>query len=159
MNPDDTLNAIDAALEGWSGYDQVVSPDAMRWAPETPGPSSSGRLTPLSAGAATFGDTTYRHINTAPTPEQLRQATEAFQHIVQRNHAGLLAWMRLVADHVNKAVRSVHIGTAPVAYGGDYRRHRRRCRVCNPAGNPKPLKADGADYRRRRKNRNRRRRG
>lgn len=158
MNPDDTLNAIDAALEGWNDYDLSVSPDAMRWAPDEPALDSQ-ELVPISTGGAAVGYTVYRPSGAAPTPEQMQQSVAAFRHIVQRNQAGLLAAMRMVAAHVSKTIRHVHVGTAPLAYGDDYRRHRRRCRFCNPAGNPKPLTVDGADYHRRRKNRNKRRRG
>jgi hypothetical protein len=42
-----------------------------------------------------------------------------------------------------------HVQIAPRLYGDDYRRHHRICRLCNPAGNPKPLAVNGGEYRRR----------
>ncbi|WP_181871038.1 hypothetical protein [Sphaerisporangium album] len=41
--------------------------------------------------------------------------------------------------------------------GPQYARHRRRCRACNPAGNPRPLPINGHEYARRRRARARRR--
>jgi hypothetical protein len=51
-----------------------------------------------------------------------------------------------------------HPRLAVVLYGDDYRRHRRTCRLCNPAGNPKPLPINGVEYRRRTRARRRRNR-
>jgi hypothetical protein len=51
-----------------------------------------------------------------------------------------------------------HPRLAPLVYGNDFRRHRICCTLCNPAGNPKPLTANGADYRRRTRARRRRNR-
>jgi hypothetical protein len=33
---------------------------------------------------------------------------------------------------------NVHRWFAPLSYGSDYRRHRRRCRMCNPQGTRPP---------------------
>lgn len=58
------------------------------------------------------------------------------------------------------AVRDAnHARMAPRLFGDDYRRHRRRCPICNPNGFPKPLAANGREYTRRthaRRRRNRR---
>lgn len=68
--------------------------------------------------------------------------------------------MKSAVVSIGKAFRLVvdanHPQFALMTYGDDYQRHYRSCRLCNPAGNPKPLHVDGAEYRRRR---NRRRRG
>lgn len=55
--------------------------------------------------------------------------------------------------------RGLHRPLAPTIYGDEFRRHRRRCRICNPRGNPLPMKADGREYARRLKARRRRGRG
>lgn len=64
--------------------------------------------------------------------------------------------VRAVRDAAQAVTNQRHPKIAPRLYGEDYRRHRRSCRLCNPTGNPKPLKVDAGEYRRRR---NRRRRG
>lgn len=53
-------------------------------------------------------------------------------------------------------VESIHRQFAPLTSADGYRRHRRRCRICNPAGNPRPLTVNGAEYHRRRSRRRRR---
>lgn len=150
MNTDDTLSAIDAALAGWSDYDGIVSEDAMRWAPEEPAPvitstaewtdigwtDTDQRLVDISPGTAIIGEHTFR----------------AFREAIP----SIASTTQVLVVHLEGAARSIHAGTAPLVYGDDYRRHRRGCRFCNPAGNPKPLKVNGADYTRRRKNRRRR---
>lgn len=53
----------------------------------------------------------------------------------------------------------IHVRIAPRLYAEEYRWHRRACRLCNPAGNPRPLRVNGAEYTRRtraEKRRNRR---
>lgn len=40
----DVLADIDAAMEGWHGWDPAVSDDAMRWAPEVPARADDGLL-------------------------------------------------------------------------------------------------------------------
>jgi len=69
---------------------------------------------------------------------------------------GIRPRMKALRVQLSANVRSAHVSLAPLMYGDDYSRHRRSCRVCNPAGNPKPLKVDGREYARRRKNRRRR---
>lgn len=64
--------------------------------------------------------------------------------------------MRPLASEIAKLTVTTHVTYGPVIYGDGHRRHRRTCCMCNPAGNPKPLKVNGADYARRRKNRRRR---
>ena len=133
-DPDETLSAIDAAIDGWTGYDGAVSPDAMRWAP-------------LPAD-----HTTTRELSIALTAEQV----EAFRHFaerVKRHHEVMLRAAQRAAKGLLQVVARAHAATAPITYGDDYRKHRRSCRACNPAGNPRSLKVNGADYTRRRKNR------
>lgn len=73
-----------------------------------------------------------------------------------------VAEMGLAFGTVGKSFKSLaersHVQIAPRLYGDDYRRHRRPCRLCNPAGNPKPLTVNGAEYRRRTRARRRRNR-
>lgn len=56
-----------------------------------------------------------------------------------------------------KSVQLPHDDLARLMYE-DYRAHRIRCRLCNPAGNPKPLRVNGAEYQRRTRARRRRNR-
>ena len=146
-DPDDTLSAIDAAIDGWNGYDDTVSDDAMRWAPEPP--EVERRWRGAEANLAILDEAA------RVTPEQ----AEAFRRLadrVRQQQGAVLITIRALTKGFAKVTAHVHAATAPAAYGDEYRRHRRNCRACNPAGNPKPLKVNGADYARRRKNRRRR---
>lgn len=154
-DPDETLSAIDAAIEGWNGYDGTVSPDAMRWAPEQPERQWHG-------ARATLTILDEAHVLVEParqsvtlTPEQVETFRRFADH-VRRQHEVMRRAFQGFAKNLLKVVARTHATTAPAAYGDDYRRHRRTCRACNPAGNPKPLKVDGREYARRRKNRRRR---
>lgn len=61
-------------------------------------------------------------------------------------------WVQ-VLRHVTDVV---HRMQAPRLFGRDYRRHRRKCPVCNPAGFGRPLAIDGREYHRRLRARHRR---
>jgi hypothetical protein len=63
-----------------------------------------------------------------------------------------------VAEVVKQPAARRHAKLAPLLYMGEYRRHRRTCRLCNPNAGPKPLPINGAEYARRRKARTRRNR-
>lgn len=214
-DPDETLSAIDAAIEGWNGYDDSVSDDAMRWAPEQPKREWRGaeptltirdEVNHISAGpvyvapAGTPPDLNSREwrqigwatdgamsedsdrlleeadhhdipiwpgppgvwsqearVTLAPAQERaLRTWAQAWVDQVHRQHTGLRRAFQRLHRHLLETAEKAHAGFAPLTYGDAYGRHRRRCRSCNPAGNPKPLKVNGADYARRRKNRRRR---
>ena len=69
-------------------------------------------------------------------------------------------WVEQKVKPLARALKSMqlpHERLAPMMYE-DYRRHRIRCALCNPAGNPKPLAVNGAEYRRRTRTRRRRNR-
>jgi len=202
-DPDETLSAIDAAIEGWNGYDGTVSPDAMRWAPEAPEPEwrgaepsitiidevhhldTTGNLFAAASGSVFMGapDGSWTNIGymtdggpelgdleggedssrmwlrrTVPQTVTLTAApdTSGFVDHVRRQGEVLMRAFGAFAAEFAKSIRRSHAKLAPLTYGEDYRRHRRNCRDCNPAGNPKPLKVDGREYARRRKNRRRR---
>lgn len=202
-DPDETLSAIDAAIEGWNGYDGTVSPDAMRWAPEAPQaewrgaePSitiidevhhwdTTGNLFEASTGNVFVStpDGSWTNIGqmtdggaelddleggedlsrvwlrrTAPQTVTLTVTPDVSDFVdhVRRQGEALMRAFGAFATGFAKSIRRSHAKLAPLTYGDDYRRHRRTCRDCNPAGNPNPLKVDGRDYARRRKNRRRR---
>ena len=60
-DPEETLSAIDAAIDGWTGRDYALGDDAMRWAPESPEPEWRG------AEKTEFPDTTYPQAPATPT--------------------------------------------------------------------------------------------
>ena len=231
-DPDETLSAIDAAIEGWNGYDGTVSDDAMRWAPEPPEPPERRRrgaeptlmirdemhhhaaldsnqisraqlgriyIAPLGTAAtnatpdgewtatdwATDGSLSLDSdrlldgaardhmpvwsgargswsqaatVTLTPSQERaLRTWAQEWTEQVRRQHAGITRAFRRLHRNLLETAEKAHAGFAPLTYGDAYGKHRRRCRSCNPAGNPKPLNVNGADYARRRKNRRRRR--
>ncbi|OLT13032.1 hypothetical protein BJF79_03795 [Actinomadura sp. CNU-125] len=149
MNPDDTLNAIDAALEGWSDYDDVVSPDAMRWAPENPEPAGRVQIAPVGTPPGAqhawtdigWTDTDQRLVGISPGMAII--GDNAFRAFREAIHS-IAPMTQVLVVPLEGAARSIHASTAPLVYGGDYRHHRRGCPFCNPAGNPKPLKANAS---------------
>jgi hypothetical protein len=204
-DPDENLSAIDAAIEGWNGYDDTVSDDAMRWAPEQPEREWRGAEPTLtirdevhliSAGPVYIAPVgtppglnsgEWRQIGWAtdaglgidalgidePENEPLTWPTGPVSHTMtltadqvqvfrdfaehlKRQHAAMVRACQGFGRSLLKTVARAHVMTAPATYGDAYGKHRHRCRSCNPAGNPKPLKVNGADYARRRKNRSRR---
>lgn len=183
-DPDETLSAIDAALDGWTTSDRTVSLEAMRWAPEPPdhardarvsaapagtSPNRSGEWTEIGRATATSrppaGDAcddervptppTRREVSMTLTPEQIETLGRFAEHIRWQRDA-IRAVILRTAKSLMTVVARTHAATAPALYGDEYRRHRRTCRACNPAGNPKPLKVNGPDYTRRRRRRRRR---
>lgn len=216
IDPDETLSAIDAALEAWTGDDDAVSDDAMRWAPEEPEQTSLGaeptltivdelhhffradvdRLnealgnarvsvaprgtmctnatpngewtqvgwTAASSFAADGDDREFTPQSWGATqplavsvPVRHTEVFVQFAEEMRRQHERMVADIRRFGGAFAKVTARWHANLAPMTFGHEYRRHRRRCRACNPAGNPRPLKVNGADYARRRKNRRRRR--
>jgi hypothetical protein len=122
VTADDTLAAIDEAVDTWVTRDWAVSKDAMRCAPQPPG----------------------AHVH-------LAQLMGPFVEHFRNQLAQVTCAIGTIADHAVENARIHHARLAPLIYGDTYRRHRRNCCVCNPAGNPRPLKVNGADYARRRK--------
>ncbi|MEV4672709.1 hypothetical protein AB0K34_13725 [Actinomadura sp. NPDC049382] len=133
-DPDETLSAIDAAIDGWVGRDFTVSKDAMRVSPGPP-PDLPVRATVDRVTCHTIDE----------WADLCRRIIDAWM--------GLRPTVKAIGIRLSANVRSAHVSLAPLIYGEDYRRHRRTCRACNPAGNPKPLKVNGREYARRRKNR------
>lgn len=98
---------------------------------------------------------TYRH---EFDPERARQALGAINQTIVPQLEQLKQAFAALGRFTRRAVDANHPSFARMTMGDDYRRHRRRCRLCNPAGNPKPLAMNGADYARRRRSRSRRNR-
>ncbi|HZX37996.1 MAG TPA: hypothetical protein VFF37_06620 [Streptomyces sp.] len=63
------------------------------------------------------------------------------------------------ADVFGRYTKHWHRSFGSYVYGTRYRRHRRHCRVCNPAGFPRPLPINGHEYHRRTRNRRKSKRG
>lgn len=64
---------------------------------------------------------------------------------------------RTLAPQLRVYTRDMHRIAAQSLSQADYKRHRRRCAVCNPAGFPPPLCVNGHEYHRRQKARRRNR--
>lgn len=57
------------------------------------------------------------------------------------------------ARAAEKAARSMHHLSLALMRPGQRRRHARRCAICSPTANPRPLGINGHAYRQRSKNR------
>lgn len=135
-NPDGIIAEIDSAIDGWVERDWAVSKDAMRCAPQPPDDGQEPpRLTLV-----------------------IRPDWEAFSRRLVEVWNAVRPTLEAVAKQISHTALTAHVSLAPLVYGDGYKRHRRRCRGCNPHGNPEPLKVNGADYTRRRKARQRRKR-
>jgi len=166
VNPEKTVAAIDAAIDGWTGPDLSVSSCAMRWAPEPPPspnqPAGEQRGTPLTVSEATalIGEVISAWIPpNAPEglyPEAIHSLAEVHANI-ERASAAFTRKTQLLSETWAKAT---HEALAQWHYGGKYRRHRRGCRICNPHGNPPPAPSSmrAAEYTRRLRHRRRRNR-
>lgn len=133
MSTDAVLDSIDGALR-----DFEVSNDAMRWTPNPPPVVKRDETQQVYLEA-------YRVFNAEALAEFGRRMNAMFIQFTQAVGAMSvpLAKMAAVVAHAQAA---------------QDRRHRIRCRTCNPAGNPPPTPG-GAEYHRRMKARARRRRG
>lgn len=181
---DRTLAAIDDAI-GYVDADYSVGPDAMRWSHEeperparprqaAPAPADSRDIplvagsvrafwAPLTASLSVFDEdaSAWREIGTVdadgittPAPPEPSELFVAFRPVAVR--PVIISW----TASVTAVTKHAHAALVMFAYGSDgFRRHRRRCPICNPAGFPKPLASNGREYRRRthaRRRRNRR---
>jgi hypothetical protein len=134
----EVLASIDGALAAYGTVDYGDTGDQMRWRPETPGLviCDDGQPLPLARWSP---------------PAVRTDVTEAGigrPDVLLRFAAG---WEAFSVEVVN-ATRAIHdlyaVWRSP--------QHKRRCRECNPRGNPPPLKVDGREYRRRIRNRRKR---
>lgn len=74
--------------------------------------------------------------------QQLHNALRAFGRMAQRLSRAMAPFHR--------RAHYIHVGLAPDGKEAARRfRERRRCRVCYPHSNPRPLAIDGHEYRRR----------
>jgi hypothetical protein len=133
------LASIDETLDGYVTWDGR-SADAMRW-------TAGGRSPRMRVTVQ------------QPDPEALARSVRLIGDAMRLQAESLKSAFTSIAKMFKGVVNANHPSLAPAIYGDDYRRHRRACRRCNPAGNPKPLRVNGADYQRRtrsRRHRNRR---
>jgi hypothetical protein len=137
-DPDETIQAIDEAVEGyvtWSG----ASADAAHW----------------SAGWAERG--AGREVAVIPATD-FDQFAQTLTESLQRMARAYGQAIRGISGQFKRLADQTHPALAPRIYGTGYRKHRRTCRLCNPNAGPKPLPINGAEYARRRKARTRRNR-
>lgn len=83
----------------------------------------------------------------------VRLDTRPFIRMLERAQRGLAAAARVLFPEPADFFRRLH----QAEHGDRYAQHRRRCRICNPAGNPRPLPINGHEYTRRRRARARHR--
>jgi hypothetical protein len=141
---DRVLASIDETIDGYVSEDWAVSGDAMRWQAEKPDNIRTVRYNV--------------HVTSSMDAEAIARAFRPIGVMVQRQVESLREAFASLGKMINRSVEHVHTAIAPMHYGDDYRRHRRACRLCNPAGNPPPLLINGAEYRRRTRARRRRNR-
>jgi hypothetical protein len=130
----DILDAIDGAL-----FDYATSKDAMRWQPpeEQPEPLLPTPMIPVNID-----------IDLSGFMRGFEQLGEVMESLVR----GFAEALKPVGKFVQRISHDIDAREHP-------RWHKRRCRTCNPRGNPRPLAVNGHEYRRRRKARMRRNRG
>ena len=131
MTTDAVLDSIDGALR-----DYATSADAMRWSPHPENVAPEREMVRIQLGD---------FVDLAALAEFTRQLNAMFAELTR--YAGVA-----VVPFVKLAGLIAHAALA------EDRKHRIRCRECNPAGNPPPFPG-GTEYNRRRRARARRRRG
>jgi hypothetical protein len=165
---DRVLASIDEAIDGYVRDDWAVSGDAMRWQPDAPetqqhsgGDGEWNTLGVLAdRGFVRRVSNLSNHMEVARRFDaQITGSVRVNMAAVTQAFAALAHAMKPVVAAFAEVAKKNHPQVARLQYGDDYRRHRRACRLCNPAGNPKPLKVNGADYRRRTRARRRKNRG
>ena len=169
---DRVLASIDDAIDGYVTWDGD-SDDALNWEanPAEPfdeaawlqdgyvddeGVDGDAQVVTICAEISGFSDEWPNNWTTSPDPEAVGRAFAAINRALQPQFEAMKSAVVSIGKAFKLIVDANHPQFALMTYGDDYRWHYRSCRLCNPAGNPKPLKVDGAEYRRRR---NRRRRG
>lgn len=172
------LASIDDAINGYVSEDDTVSYDAMRWSPEEPQKPNPGRAYWAPPGTLDEGPAGWMELGRvagdglvpggalSEHADAARRLNETLNVVVRANvqavssaFGSLKVAFGRIASAFGEQSRRHHVQIAPRLYAEEFRWHRRSCRLCNPAGNPKPLRVNGADYRRRtraRKRRNRR---
>ena len=139
----DVLDAIDGALR-----DYDTSHDAMRWVPDRV-ICDGGQ--PLRIGWHQPGSITVL----TPTVIAVDDATAAaFTALAQR----FQALGRATVDMWEPAAKAIADLAHAIDRGINPGLHNRWCARCRPLANPRPLCIDGAEYRRRQRNRRKRRR-
>lgn len=170
------LEAIDGTLAEWRG-----SADAMRWSTAAPpfprlnGPQAAvaRRLcadTGIDGYAAAVIVADVSDLGAlSPWWDDVRPAALKVMDEAEREaKARIEAWLAEHARAIQEFGESLAAALTPVlraavdAFHGfasalEPRRHRDRCRACNPRGNPGPLAVNGHEYRRRQLARQKRR--
>ncbi len=143
---DDILAAIDSAVGDWT-----VGPDAVRIAP---GHSS---------------EWTYERYDGAVPVVEVRRfgqpwgafladfqpVADAFGGFVEAMRRAAEVTVRDFGKTLLPHPDSLHRAAMQLTSPEEMRKHRPRCRACNPHGNPRPLVINGSEYARRRRRRNR----
>ena len=92
--------------------------------------------------------------------EMLDEGMEPFRRWVEVKAEEWARGMQMLGEAMAAALtpvlRSMTVAFHDLGAALEPRRHRGRCRSCNPRGNPRPLAVNGHEYRRRQKNRQRR---
>lgn len=166
---DRVLADIDDVIDDYVTWDGI-SADAMRWTSDSAREDTGGHEV---LRASYWSEMTTWH-NQWPTTwceeprsfayvptfdiEGTRRAFATMQQALVPHFAQVQEAYAAFGKVVRAAADANHPAFARLTMGDDYRRHHRSCPLCNPAGNPKPLAANGAEYRRRTRSRSRRNR-
>jgi hypothetical protein len=139
------------------------SPPRAYWAPAGAlpgGPEAWTDLGYVADGGFVYGEPRLAdHVEAARRlNDQLTVTVRADVDAVMAAFASIGRAIKQMGAAFGEVAKRNHPAVARLQYGDDYRRHRRTCRLCNPAGNPKPLAVNGAEYRRRTRARTRRNR-
>lgn len=137
----DIISSIDDTLAGYEGAVIAAGGDMMRWSPQRV-ICDSGKPLAVERKPVALIKSISVTVDTGQFDAAIRAMARAF--------AEFSASIRKSAPAITRLAHL--IATA------DDRKHRARCRTCNPHGNPEPLAIDGREYNRRRKARQRRKR-
>lgn len=135
----DIIASIDDTLAGYEGAVIAAGGDMMRWSPRRV-ICDGGKPLTLERKPVALITSIRVTVDTAPFVTSLRMS-QAFARFAEATGIMMPSMMKL----------------AHLAATTD-RKHRTRCRACNPSGNPAPPAIDGREYNRRRKARQRRKR-
>jgi hypothetical protein len=159
------LTSIDEALDDYITWDGD-SDDALSWEanPAEPfdedawlqdGVIDEGEIDADIQVVRICADLGRRSVAWSADPEAMARSVSVISDAMRLQVESLKSAFMSIGKMVIKTIEANHPSFARMTMGDDYRRHRRACRLCNPSGNPKPLKVNGAEYRRRTRSRRR----
>lgn len=126
---------------------------------ETPGDMQVVRIcADMTRGSVEWSNRWPSNWVSGPDPEAPARALRALNDALQPQFEAMKSAVISVGKALQQVVVANHPSFARMTMSDDYQKHRARCRLCNPAGNPTPLKVNGAEYRRRTRARRRRNR-